>query len=289
MNLSCYSWVLSCSFIWNIFLFCLILSNFLCLWSPFLRLQICSSSCFWCLPPGVWGWSWGLCGLPGGWNWCIHTGEWKWVLSLWWTGLCQGMCLEAARSSRQLLAACLWWVRLLSGLRCPNIGAIRQLGGARSRCQNGDLQELMQTNIPWGLHYQCPCPTVSYSWCLPPRETHKDPQVGLAQIPMESLFWSGSNVHEPSSKSGVFVSSSPMELLYPSPAGLQSQMLWGFLLPVPDPQTGKPDMRLRTLIPVGEPLWYNSFVGCPHGSFKIWLYCEIAPPAVSWLLLCLWM
>ena len=79
-------------------------------------------------------------------------------------------------------------------------------------------------------------------------------QVGLAQTPMESLLWSGSSVHEPSCKSGVFVSSSPMELLYPSPAGLQSQMLWGFLLPIPDPQTGKPDMRLRTLIRVGEPL-----------------------------------
>ena len=78
--------------------------------------------------------------------------------------------------------------------------------------------------------------------------------LGLAQTPMESLLWSRSTIHEPSSKSGMFVLSSPMELLYPIPAGLQSQMLWGFLLPAPDPQTGKPDMRLRTLIPVGEPL-----------------------------------
>ena len=42
---------LFCSFIWNIFLWCFILSNFLCLWSPFCRLQNHNSSCFWCLSP----------------------------------------------------------------------------------------------------------------------------------------------------------------------------------------------------------------------------------------------
>ena len=43
-------WILPCSFICCIFL-CLILSNLLCLRSPFCKLQGHSSSCFWCLPP----------------------------------------------------------------------------------------------------------------------------------------------------------------------------------------------------------------------------------------------
>ena len=38
------------------------------------------------------------------------------------------------------------------------------------------------------------------------------------------------------------------------PTGLQSQMLWGLLLPMPGPQAGEPNVELRTLTPVGEPL-----------------------------------
>ena len=42
---------LPCSFICCIFLCLLILLNLLCLGSPFCRLQVPSSCCFWCLPP----------------------------------------------------------------------------------------------------------------------------------------------------------------------------------------------------------------------------------------------
>ena len=76
------SGVLFCSFIWNILLCYLILSNFLWL-SSFHRLQDHSSSYFWCLPHG------------GG----------RWVLSLWWEGLCQGVCLAVAMSSGAWAAA----------------------------------------------------------------------------------------------------------------------------------------------------------------------------------------
>ena len=38
------------------------------------------------------------------------------------------------------------------------------------------------------------------------------------------------------------------------PASFQSQMLWGLLFPVPDFWAGGPNVRLRTCIPVGEPL-----------------------------------
>ena len=56
-----YFWSLYCSPIWNIFFCHHIFSN---LWSPFCRLQDYICSCFWCLPPGEWGWSRGLCRLP---------------------------------------------------------------------------------------------------------------------------------------------------------------------------------------------------------------------------------
>ena len=34
-------------------------------------------------------------------------------------------------------------------------------------------------------------------------------------------------------------------------------MLWELLLLMPDPQVEEPDLGLRTLTPVGEPLQYN--------------------------------
>ena len=52
-------------------------------------------------------------------------------------------------------------------------------------------------------------------------------------------------------KSGVSVSLSPVELLQSSPYGLQSQMLLGLLLPIPDLKTGEPNMGLRILTYVG--------------------------------------
>lgn len=48
-----------------------------------------------------------------------------------------------------------------------------------------------------------------------------------------------------------------MELLQLSPSGLQSQILWGLIFLVPDPWAGEPDVGLRTLTPVGEPLQCN--------------------------------
>ena len=93
---------------------------------------------------------------------------------------------------------------------------------------------------------------MSHSQPPPPQETLQDPQVGLAQDPMELLLCAGKTcVHPPRVES---VSPSPVELLQSRSAGLQSQMLWGFLLPMPDPQAWETDVGLRTLTPVGEPL-----------------------------------
>ena len=64
------------------------------------------------------------------------------------------------------------------------------------------------------------------------------------------------------SKSGVFVSPDSVELLQLSPAGLQSQMLWGLLLLMQDPQAGETDFRLRTCTSAEELLRYNYFLVC---------------------------
>ena len=52
LNDSCiFSSLFPCSFICCVFLCLLLLLNLLCLGSPFCRLQVCSSHCFWCMPP----------------------------------------------------------------------------------------------------------------------------------------------------------------------------------------------------------------------------------------------
>ena len=77
------------------------------------------------------------------------------------------------------------------------------------------------------------------------------------------------------SKSEVSVLSSPVELLQSNPTEFQSQILWGLLLPLkdhplPQPPARKPDMVLKTLIPVGELLWYNCFPDCVLPSWWVW-------------------
>ena len=52
------------------------------------------------------------------------------------------------------------------------------------------------------------------------------------------------------SKNGVSVSPSPVEVLQSNSASLQSLILWEFLLLLPDPQVGKPDVVLRNFTPV---------------------------------------
>ena len=51
-----------------------------------------------------------------------------------------------------------------------------------------------------------------------------------------------------------------MEFLQTKLTGLQSQILWGLLLPLPDPQAGESDVGLRTFIPVTVLLLLFQFV-----------------------------
>ena len=61
-------------------------------------------------------------------------------------------------------------------------------------------------------------------------------------------------------KSEVSISPSPVELLQLNSAVLQSQMLWGLILLVPEPWPGELNVGLRTITSVGAPLQYNSTV-----------------------------
>ena len=72
------------------------------------------------------------------------------------------------------------------------------------------------------------------------------------------------------SKSGVSVSPSPVEVLQSVPTKLQSLILYEFLLLLPDPQVGKPDVGLRTFTPVGGLLWYKCSPVCESPTQQLW-------------------
>ena len=113
---------------------------------------------------------------------------------------------------------------------------------------------------------QCLCPTVSLGCSPLLQETLQNQQVGLVWAHMRpQLILIGLGVHKTlytASKSGVSVAPSPVELPGSNTTGFQSQVLWGFLLLLPDPQAGEPDMGLRTFTMVGKLLWYNCFPVC---------------------------
>ena len=81
---------LPCSFIYCVFLCLLILLNLLCLGSPFCRLHVLSSHCFWCVPPVAKVGSVGCVGfLVEGTGACVLMDETRSYLSggqdcIWW-------------------------------------------------------------------------------------------------------------------------------------------------------------------------------------------------------------
>ena len=93
----------------------------------------------------------------------------------------------------------------------------------------------------------------------PLQETLQDQQ-GVAA--MESLLLP--------SKHGVSVSPSPEGLLQSSPTALQSQMLWGLFLPMPDSQAGEPGTGLRALTHMGEFLQHNDSPDCGSPTWVGW-------------------
>ena len=88
-----------------------------------------------------------------------------------------------------------------------------------------------------------------------------------------TAFALGPNVHEilcASFKSKVCIYPSPLGLPNLRLAVLQSQMLQWLVFPVHDPWAGKPDVGLRTLTPVGEPLQYNFSPVCGLPPLGMW-------------------
>ena len=91
---------------------------------------------------------------------------------------------------------------------------------------------------------------------LPPTSPGDPPRPagGVAKAPIKLLLLPLVSVRvrffcEPFS-SEVSISCNSVEFLQSSPAGLQIQMLWGFLFPVLDPWARGPEVGLRILIPV---------------------------------------
>ena len=119
----------------------------------------------------------------------------------------------------------------------------------------GQLTPLRTTQ---NLHHHCPCPHSEPQ--LPPTTPEGSPRPsgwsgpGSYEVNALSL---GPGAHETLCapfKNDISVSPIPVEFLRSSPTGLQSQMLWGLLLTMPEPPTGEPDMGLKMLTPVEEPL-----------------------------------
>ena len=143
-------------------------------------------------------------------------------------------------------------------------------GGANGRLCEGSCQGV----VPRTSAASVLVLMVRHSHPLPLQETIQHQQVGLVQSPMGSLLLPlGPQAHTTlcvPSKSGVSVSPSPVEVLQSNPASLQSLILQEFLLPLPDPQVWKPDVRLRTFTAVGGLLWYKCSLVCESPTQQLW-------------------
>ena len=138
----------------------------------------------------------------------------------------------------------------------------------------------------WDLCIQCASSTISHSHPCLPRKSSKNRRQVWPRFSWNLCFALGP-VHMKS-----FVCLSRMEsppVLWSSYAqallalSAKCQMLWGRPLPMPDPQVKEPDVGLRILTPVGEPLWYSYFPVCGLPTRQVWvcLYPIIDPSTVS--------
>ena len=161
----------------------------------------------------------------------------------------------------------------LFGLRRPSTGGYRLFGQANGGLREGHAKEYfpelllpVSLSLWWATATPCLCRICS----------------NTSRCVWFSLLWGrcsfplGPDVHTTvcvPSKSGVSVSPSPLKVLQWNPTRLQSLNLWEFLLPLPDPQVGKPDVGLRTFTPVGGLLWYNFSSVCesPTQQLRGWI------------------
>ena len=157
------------------------------------------------------------------------------------------------------------------GLRQRSTAAYRIFGGA-----NGRL---------WEASHQWVLPRTSAASVLFPAVSHSHPSTSAGD-PLTLAGRSGSVSYGVTAPSPwVLVCTlfcvcppsveflfppSPVEVLQSNLTGLQSPVLWGFLILLPDPQLGNPHVGLRTFTPVGGLLRYNCSPVCVSPTQQLW-------------------
>ena len=202
----------------------------------------------------------GFCRFPGGRDWFLPTDGCGWVLSLWWAGLCQEVCLAGSCGLRKTfgsLSADGWGCVPTLSVLWPEVSPHWSLEGV------GWGQVLVRKwrplggptpmSTPQNYRHLCFCPCSEPQ--LLPTSTGDSPIPAGRSGPRScelTAFSLGSWYAQDlvCAKSGVSVSPSPVEFLQSNTTGAESQMLWGLLLPLPDPKAGDPDVGLRTFTPM---------------------------------------
>ena len=85
-------------------------------------------------------------------------------------------------------------------------------------------------------------------------------------------------------KSEISISPNPLGLPKVSVTGLLSQMLWALIFPVQDCYAGEPEVGLRPLTPLGEPLQYNYSPVCGSPTMDMGLNYIASLPLLPFLL-----
>ena len=151
----------------------------------------------------------------------------------------------------------------LYGLRQLSTGGYRLFGGAIWQTPGG----LTPMSTSQNFCCQCPCPCGE---AQPPPASAGDPltvagmsssvSYGVTPTSFWVLMCTLLCVCPPRVETPV--SPSLVKVMQSNPASLQSLIHWEFLLPLPDPQVGKPNVGLTTFTPVGGLLWYNCSPVC---------------------------
>jgi len=142
-------------------------------------------------------------------------------------------------------------------------------GQARPQCRRRPLGASALTGVPGPS-----APSV----LVPPRPSQA--AHGLGPAPVQSAF-AGSQCARAScaSTSGVSGPPSPVDSLQSSPAGLQSQMLRGRLLPAPDPRAGQQTWDSGCCERISVASSSSVWVGAPPAErCGVRLFCGSAPP-----------
>ena len=147
--------------------------------------------------------------------------------------------------------------------RRPSTGAYRLFGGVRSWLENGSLQE---GSRQWVLPELPPPVSHTVSHSHSPASAgdpailagKSGPNLLRGHCFLPQVLVGMRSCECPPRVEFLFLSVlwNSCEFLWSNLAGLQSQILWGLFLSLPDPQAGNPDMVLRTLTAVGELMWY---------------------------------